>query len=223
MHRKFGNPAMIVAILALVFAIAGSAVASGLRKNSVTSKSIRKNSVTGSKVKNSSLTGSDIKDRSITGKDIDESTLAKVPTADSVDGIDGSSLIGRDTLVTFNVAMNRGDADRVLTTMGPFNLVGKCGVSGPTNFSAEVSQRTTVGGSWGNANGTTDSDWNPGEVDVVGAQGSVGPGARTLLGKWTSEMHDPASGLTVQGSVFFWAGFPGVNCRYTGSFVVTRP
>lgn len=58
--RKFPSPAMVVAVVALVVACTGSAVAGSL----ITGKQIAKNTVTGKNVKNGSLTVSDISKKS---------------------------------------------------------------------------------------------------------------------------------------------------------------
>ncbi len=76
------SPALIVSIVALVAALAGSALALP-GKNSVTSNDIKKNSVKSKTVKDKSLLGKDVKDDSITGADVDESSLGDVPSVTS--------------------------------------------------------------------------------------------------------------------------------------------
>jgi hypothetical protein len=71
--RRFGS-AHALALLALFFALAGSAYAV---------KQAAKNSVNTNSVKNGSLTGKDVKDNSLTGKDVKESSLGQVPNAGS--------------------------------------------------------------------------------------------------------------------------------------------
>lgn len=70
MRRFKPSPAMVVALLALVFAMAGTGLAA---KNYVvsSSKQIKDGAVTGADVKNSSLTGTDIKDKSLKAADFD--------------------------------------------------------------------------------------------------------------------------------------------------------
>jgi hypothetical protein len=57
------SPALVVAVVALVFAMAGSGYAAiqSLPKKSVGTKQLKANAVTGAKVKNQTLTGKDIK------------------------------------------------------------------------------------------------------------------------------------------------------------------
>lgn len=67
------SPALVVAVIALVFAMAGSGYAAiqSLPKKSVGTKQLKANAVTGAKVKNNTLTGKKIK----------LGTLGTVPTA----------------------------------------------------------------------------------------------------------------------------------------------
>src|ERR671937_362776 len=79
LRPRLPSPAMVVAIIALVVALGGSAYAARvvitkpgqLGKNVVTAKQIKKNAITGAKVKDDSLTGADI----------NEGTLGAVPNA----------------------------------------------------------------------------------------------------------------------------------------------
>jgi hypothetical protein len=76
--KRRPSPSMVVAFIALIAALSGTAVAlpgvnlidSGDIKNGqVKGKDIGKNAVTGKKVKNGSLTGADVKDKSLTASD----------------------------------------------------------------------------------------------------------------------------------------------------------
>jgi hypothetical protein len=68
---------MVVALMALSVALAGTAYAASLPRNSVGNGQLRNNAVTSSKVKNDSLTGKDIK----------ESKLGVVPKASALLGL----------------------------------------------------------------------------------------------------------------------------------------
>jgi hypothetical protein len=87
---------MLVALIALVVALAGTAYAAvnlpkgsvgakQLKKNSVTKAKIRRNAVTKSKVHKNAITGLKIKNRSVLGKDIRLQSLGKVPSASVAD------------------------------------------------------------------------------------------------------------------------------------------
>ena len=75
-RRLVPSPAMVVALVALVMAMGGSAYALV-----VTGKSIRNGTVTGKDLKNRSITGNDSKRDSIGGGSIKESSLGVVPGA----------------------------------------------------------------------------------------------------------------------------------------------
>jgi hypothetical protein len=96
LHIRRPSPSMVVALIALVVALAGTAYAAvhlpkgsvgarQLKKSSVTKKKIRKNAVTRPKVHKNAITGIKVKDRSILGKDIRLNSLGKVPSASVAD------------------------------------------------------------------------------------------------------------------------------------------
>jgi len=103
------SPALIVAIVALIAALTGSAIALP-GKNTVTSNDIAKNAVRSSDVKNDSLKGKDIK----------ESSLGQVPSAaraDSAGRVDTQRHVGP-------VRLAEGQ-EQVLDTRGPFTLTAE--------------------------------------------------------------------------------------------------
>ncbi len=73
-RRLVPSPAMVVALVALVMAMGGSAYALV-----ITGKSIKNGTVTGKDIKERSLTGNDTKRDSLGGGSIKESTLGAVP------------------------------------------------------------------------------------------------------------------------------------------------
>jgi len=79
------SPAMIVAIIALVLATAGSAIAVKksvkLPKKSVGAKQLKPKSVTTGKIANNSVKSANIVDHSLTGTDINIHALGTVPSA----------------------------------------------------------------------------------------------------------------------------------------------
>lgn len=85
-RRLQPTPAIVIAVLALIVAMSGSAVAAvSLTTNSVKSRHIvdgqvkrndvRANAVIGEKVKDASLSGADVEDNSLTGADVAEASL----------------------------------------------------------------------------------------------------------------------------------------------------
>jgi hypothetical protein len=75
-RRLVPSPAMVVALIALVMAMGGSAYALV-----ITGKSIRNGTVTGKDLRNRSVTGNDTKRDSLGGGSIKESSLGLVPQA----------------------------------------------------------------------------------------------------------------------------------------------
>ena len=69
--NRLPSPAMVVACIALIIALGGTAWAATLPRNSVGTAQLKKNAVTSIKVRNNSLTG----------VDINEGLLGRVPSA----------------------------------------------------------------------------------------------------------------------------------------------
>jgi hypothetical protein len=75
---------MIVAVVALIAALAGTAVAANkikLQKNSVGSRQLKRKAVTTGKIANNAINGQKVKDGSLTGADINLNALGTVPSA----------------------------------------------------------------------------------------------------------------------------------------------
>jgi hypothetical protein len=81
LRRLLPSPAMVVAVLALIMSLGGSAYALV-----ITGKSIRNGSVTAKDIRNRSLTGTDIRRNKIGGGTVKESSLATVPSAFTAHG-----------------------------------------------------------------------------------------------------------------------------------------
>jgi hypothetical protein len=83
MKTKAGipSPAMIVALIALVAALSGTAYAA-LGKNSVGTKQLKAKAVTSGKIANNAVTSSKVAKNSLTGADINVGALGTVPSAD---------------------------------------------------------------------------------------------------------------------------------------------
>ena len=81
------SPALVVAVLALVVAMAGTSYAAvqitsaQIKNNSIKSKDIKDNQVSGKDVKDSSLTGADVQDNGLTGADVRDGSLTKADLA----------------------------------------------------------------------------------------------------------------------------------------------
>jgi len=75
------SPAMVVAIIALVAALSGSAYAA-LGKNSIGSRQLKAKAVTSGKIANNAVTSAKVAKNSLTGADINVGALGTVPSAD---------------------------------------------------------------------------------------------------------------------------------------------
>lgn len=75
------SPAMIVALIALVAALSGTAYAA-LGKNSVGTRQLKAKAVTSGKIANNAVTSAKVAKNSLTGVDINVGALGTVPSAD---------------------------------------------------------------------------------------------------------------------------------------------
>ena len=75
------SPAMIIAIVALIVALGGTALAAGLGKNSVGTKQLKSKAVTGPKIANNAVNGTKVANGSLSGTDINLAALGTVPNA----------------------------------------------------------------------------------------------------------------------------------------------
>jgi hypothetical protein len=78
---KRPSPAMVVAVIALILALTGTAFAAGLGKNTVGTKQLKNKSVTSGKIANNAVTGAKVASNSLTGADINVAALGTVPSA----------------------------------------------------------------------------------------------------------------------------------------------
>jgi hypothetical protein len=73
--------AHVLAVIAIVLALGGNALAFTLGRNSVGSKQLKQNAVTTAKIKKEAVTAAKIKKGTLTGAQINASTLGTVPEA----------------------------------------------------------------------------------------------------------------------------------------------
>src|SRR5262249_15398723 len=78
--RFLPSPAMVVALLALILALTGTAFAA-LGKNSVGTRQLKSKSVTTGKIATNAVNASKVADHSLTGQDINIGALGTVPKA----------------------------------------------------------------------------------------------------------------------------------------------
>jgi hypothetical protein len=87
------SPAMVVAVIALIVALTGTAYAA-LGKNSVGSRQLKAKSVTTGKIANNAVTGAKVANGSLTGADINIGALGTVPSATSAANASNANTVG---------------------------------------------------------------------------------------------------------------------------------
>jgi hypothetical protein len=142
--KRLPSPGLTVAVVALIAALSGTAVAlpgkntvdSGdIKKGAVKTKKIAKNAVTRPKVRNGAINSAKVANDSLTGADINEGTLGRVPSADQANSANTANsaatagTAGRLTRVTvqredFLVADNSGNGAVAVCPAGQQALSG---------------------------------------------------------------------------------------------------
>lgn len=97
-HLSYAN---VIATLALFAAMGGSSYAA----LTITGKQIRNNTIRSTDIRNGTLQGRDVRPDGLSGSSIIESSLARVPDADMLDGLDSSAFE--------RAGAKAADADRV--------------------------------------------------------------------------------------------------------------
>jgi hypothetical protein len=95
-HRKWirrPSPAMVIAVVALVCALTGTAWAA-LGKNSVGSRQLKAKAVTTGKIANNAVNSAKVANGSLGGADINVSALGVVPKANSADSAGNANTVG---------------------------------------------------------------------------------------------------------------------------------
>ncbi|HEV2857836.1 MAG TPA: hypothetical protein VGW80_05460 [Solirubrobacterales bacterium] len=90
------SPAMIVALIALVAALSGTAYAA-LGKNSVGTRQLKAKAVTAGKIANNAVTSAKVAKNSLTGADINVGALGTVPNADRAGSAGSADSVGGHT------------------------------------------------------------------------------------------------------------------------------
>jgi hypothetical protein len=115
------SPALIVAVVALVAALGGTAIAANrINGNLIQPKTVgggKLKQFTGGLLKKQSLGGGKVKPNTLTGFQVNESTLSTVPSSNTANSVAGDT--------RYSVKLGFGQA-QTLATVGPFTLTAQC-------------------------------------------------------------------------------------------------
>jgi hypothetical protein len=132
---------MVVAILALILAASGTAVAA---RRLVSGDSL---------IRRDSLSGNRLRNATVTGRQIKLSSLGQVPsarTADNADALGGNKAGAFESASSFvrsGLVTAAGGQTAKLATFGPFTVSLTCNVDDPGTFDAEVDVTSTTSNS----------------------------------------------------------------------------
>jgi hypothetical protein len=144
-RRFLPSPAMVVAIVALVMSLGGSAYAlvvtgKQIRNGSVTGKDIRNRSLTGRDIRNHALTGNDIRGDKIGGGAVKEASLGVVPAASIAHGAARYAVVNAGG----QVVRNRDVSSAARTGDGRYQVIFNADVRNCAYF-ATVGHETAAG------------------------------------------------------------------------------
>ena len=185
------SPAMVISVIALSVAMGGTGYAAAtIGSGQITDNSIR---------------SKDVRNDTLTGKDVRESSLGAVRRAARV-----------DDYVTFNVAMDLGEARMRLVKVGPVSLFGTC-EEDAGNAHGYVEAETTAAHTYT----YDDSDLNPGEVaEVTDISGPVDAGDYGNFSSFEPMFFSGRAGGSFDydgESAGIIIGGPGADCRFVGA------
>lgn len=209
-HTGMTAPAVIVAIIALVAALGGTAMALP-GKNTVDSNDIKKNAVKSKHVKKDALKGADI----------DEASLAQVPSAAKAD-----SAASADDLIILPLKTLEGGDREVLATVGPFSVELECRDTLVGTEAWAFARTTEKNGVLSSLFAVNNADFDPSDTEMerlllVQADGPGPPAAMFTSYTETFALSAP-SGASLTGSLHVLAdddGSPTGTCKVWGDIV----
>ncbi len=171
--RRRPSAAMVVAIVALVVAMTGSAVAGPL-KTLIAGSSIKKHSIAGNRLVNHTLTGQQINLKKLgTVPSAKQAASAKTATnaataanALELGGQPAAGYLPASKVLRWDFAMNKGDAAHTFT-YGPLTFVATCKADGG-NTDGELAVTTTESGTYV----SREPDAEPGAGTILNAGGT---------------------------------------------------
>jgi hypothetical protein len=236
--RRRPSPSMIVALVALSVALAGTATALPgrarvkkddisraavrsvhIKSRAIQSKHIRSRAVTRSKIARRAVSSSEVGQDALTGTNIVESSLTTVPSAtnatNAANAANAATVNGR-TVEKFSFLAPGGTGATTVLSLNGLTLVATC-ATGPnlsvvagTSVAGALIHSGGIGTSAVNGYYTADDSFNPGELfNVLGATGGGG-----LQGTLTYVRPD---GLVVTATYLVEEDPPGNRCIFGGT------
>jgi hypothetical protein len=210
------SPAMIVALIALVAAVSGSAYAA-LSKNSVGTKQLKKGAVR----------TSDLRNNAVTGKKAKESSFAEVPSANAANIADSANVAnsansfgGMSARSIAPFTLGNGGS-RVVGVFGPFTLTATCTINQAGMDAAAIAITTSENNS-AFIGEDEDADFDVGDSVPYVEAINVPTGTPEI--SEDSAMAASPSGTEILGHQLYAGvnvfGQPGV-CRYGGVVFVS--
>lgn len=189
---RLPSPAMVVALLALVVALGGSAYAASkigtkdIRRGAVTAAKLRPGAVTGVKIRSGAVGARQIAADAVTGEKVLEASLAEVPRADLATRALQAQLAEKaGTAQKAMVAETASEFDRyfatgfvtaakgetvVLGKAGPFTITGTCVDLGGVARRSRTLIETSAANSYlvSDFNSYNEADFQPGMAAEIG-------------------------------------------------------
>lgn len=222
--RRRPSAALVVAVIALVVAFAGTAVAGPVAR-------FAKNLIDGSSIKKHSIPANRLENHSITAQQLKASKLGTVPHAKLADtaanaarlgGAPPSAYLPASKLVRWNFSMNKGNAARAIG-LGPMRLTATCAADG-TKTDGKLAITTSENGSFV----STNLDSLPGPFTLLNS----GDPPFTVVEQDSSTADDGNSGelaafdpkntlavFSTAQTIGLAINTPGANCRFFGYVV----
>jgi hypothetical protein len=195
--RRRPSPSMIVAMVALSVALAGTATALPgrarvkkddisraavrsvhIKSRAVQSKHIKSRAVTRSKIAKRAVSSNEVGQDALTGSNIVESSLSTVPTATNATNAANAATVNGRTVEKFSFLAPGGTGATTVLSLNGLTLVATCAagpqvsVAANTSVSGGLIHSGGIGTSAVNGYYTGDDSFNPGEsFNILGATG----------------------------------------------------
>jgi hypothetical protein len=223
--RRRPSGAMVVAVIALVVALAGTAFAGPVA-------AIASKLIDGSTIKPHTIPGNRLVDHTLTGRQLNKSKLGTIPRAHLADlagnaarlgGAAPGSYLASSNLLRWNYAMNKGSAAHKIGQFGPLTLTATCAADG-ANTNATLAVTTNEANTFVSTSpealpgtGTTLNPGNPPYPIVEQDTATADDGNSNALAAF-----DPKGKLAVFSTaqtIGVAINTPGADCRFFGYLV----